>query len=72
MSGGGHHMTAESTVGSEVTVRKGRLSRLASVAARIRVDLPFALFDVVFVVVAFGAILLLRFDGVVPEQFWRQ
>lgn len=65
-------MTAESTVGSEVTVRKGRLSRLASVAARIRVDLPFALFDVVFVVVAFGAILLLRFDGLVPEQFWRQ
>lgn len=65
-------MTAESAVRPDVTKRRARLVRLASVAARVRVDLPFALFDVVFVVVAFGAILLLRFDGAVPEQFWRQ
>ncbi|MFW6041798.1 MAG: polysaccharide biosynthesis protein [Guyparkeria sp.] len=65
-------MTAESADVLEVTRRRGWLSRLASLAAKVRVDLPFALFDVVFVVVAFGAILLLRFDGAVPEQFWRQ
>lgn len=66
-------MTAESAIDQEVTKRRqGWLSRLASVAARVRVDLPFALFDVVFVVVAFGAILLLRFDGAVPDDFWEQ
>ncbi|MFW6090966.1 MAG: polysaccharide biosynthesis protein, partial [Actinomycetota bacterium] len=65
-------MTARSAVGLETAKRQRWLTRLASVAAKIRVDLPFALFDVVFVVVAFGAVLLLRFDGVVPEEFWRQ
>ncbi|MFW6033588.1 MAG: polysaccharide biosynthesis protein [bacterium] len=65
-------MTAESAVDSEVIKRRGWTSRLASRAARVRVDLPFALFDLVFLVVAFGAILLLRFDGAVPDQYWRQ
>jgi FlaA1/EpsC-like NDP-sugar epimerase len=37
-----------------------------------RIDLPFALLDAFFVSMAFGLILVLRFDGAVPEHFWRQ
>jgi len=47
-------------------------ARLASTSARMRVDLPFALLDAFFVAVAFGLILVLRFDGAVPERYWRQ
>lgn len=65
-------MTAESAARRGNTKWPGLLTRFASVAAKVRVDLPFALLDMVFVVIAFGAILLLRFDGVVPERYWKQ
>ena len=52
--------------------RRAWLLRLASLMARVRIDLPFAVLDAVFVVVAFGSCLLLRFDGVVPERYLTQ
>ena len=65
-------MTADSAARPGNAKWSGLLTRLATIAAKVRVDLPFALLDTVFVVIAFGAILLLRFDGVVPERYWRQ
>jgi FlaA1/EpsC-like NDP-sugar epimerase len=52
--------------------KAGMMSRLASKTARMRIDVPFALLDAFFVSVAFGLILVLRFDGAVPERFWQQ
>jgi FlaA1/EpsC-like NDP-sugar epimerase len=65
-------MTTDSAVRPGATRRPGLTTRLAGLAARIRVDLPFALLDAVFVAIAFGLVLVLRFDGAVPERFWRQ
>jgi FlaA1/EpsC-like NDP-sugar epimerase len=65
-------MTADSAVQSEVTQRPRLSTRIASTAARVRVDLPFAVLDAVFVVVAFGAVLILRFDGAVPDRYWER
>jgi len=65
-------MAVESAARPDVRLRAGLLARLASIAARVRVDLPFALLDALFVVIAFGVILLLRFDGVVPTRYWGQ
>jgi FlaA1/EpsC-like NDP-sugar epimerase len=62
-------MTAESAARPDGTEWPGRLTRLASTVARIRIDLSFALLDTVFAVVAFGSVLLLRFDGAVTERF---
>jgi FlaA1/EpsC-like NDP-sugar epimerase len=65
-------MATDSEVRSETADQLGLLARFASTTTRVRVDLPFALLDAFFVSVAFGLILVLRFDGTVPEQFWRQ
>jgi FlaA1/EpsC-like NDP-sugar epimerase len=65
-------MTSDSIVRADVADEPRMLTRFASTAARMRVDLPFALLDAFFVSVAFGLILVLRFDGAVPERFWRQ
>ena len=65
-------MTTDSAVRTGATRRPGLPTRLAGIAARVRVDLPFALLDAVFVAIAFGLVLVLRFDGAVPERFWRQ
>jgi FlaA1/EpsC-like NDP-sugar epimerase len=65
-------MTANPAVQSDVTERPRLSTRIASTAARVRVDLPFAILDAVFVVVAFGAVLILRFDGAVPSKFWER
>ena len=65
-------MTSDSTVRSDDAEKPGMMSRFASRTARMRIDLPFALLDAFFVSVAFGLILVLRFDGAVPEHFWRQ
>jgi FlaA1/EpsC-like NDP-sugar epimerase len=43
--------------------------RLTSVAARLRVDLVYVAVDAVFIAIAFGACLLLRFDGAVPDHY---
>jgi FlaA1/EpsC-like NDP-sugar epimerase len=63
-------MTIRTAVRSPLIERPGPLARVASVAARVRVDLPLALLDIVFIASAFGAILTLRFDGAVPTGFW--
>ena len=68
----GGDMTSDSTVRSDEAGKPGILTRFASTTARMRIDLPFALLDAFFVSVAFGLILVLRFDGAVPELFWRQ
>lgn len=65
-------MTSDSAVRSGIADRPGFFDRFASTTTRVRVDLPFALLDAFFVSVAFGLILVLRFDGAVPEHFWRQ
>src|SRR5918996_438300 len=65
-------MVADSAVRSEVTEKPGVLTRFVSRTARVRVGLPFAALDAVFVAVAFGLILVLRFDGAVPERYWTQ
>jgi FlaA1/EpsC-like NDP-sugar epimerase len=59
-------------VRSDDAEKAGMMSRLASKTARMRIDVPFALLDAFFVSVAFGLILVLRFDGAVPERFWQQ
>jgi FlaA1/EpsC-like NDP-sugar epimerase len=46
--------------------------RLTSVAARLRVDLVYVAVDAVFIAIAFGACLLLRFDGAVPDHYLLQ
>lgn len=68
----GGDMTSDSAVRSKDAEKPGMISRFASTSARVRIDLPFALLDAFFVSVAFGLILVLRFDGAVPEHFWRQ
>jgi FlaA1/EpsC-like NDP-sugar epimerase len=65
-------MTSDSKVRSDDAEKAGMMSRLASTTARMRIDVPFALLDAFFVSVAFGLILVLRFDGAVPERFWQQ
>lgn len=65
-------MTTDAGVRADATDRPGPLTRFASIAARVRVDLPFALLDAAFVAVAFGIVLMLRFDGSVPERYWGQ
>jgi FlaA1/EpsC-like NDP-sugar epimerase len=59
-------------VRSDDAEKAGMMSRLASTTARMRIDVPFALLDAFFVSVAFGLILVLRFDAAVPERFWQQ
>lgn len=68
----GGDMATDTEVPAETTNRPGPLTRLASIAAKMRVDLPFALLDAAFVAVAFGIVLVLRFDGSVPERYWEQ
>jgi FlaA1/EpsC-like NDP-sugar epimerase len=46
--------------------------RLMAAAGRVRGDLPLALLDAVFAVAAYGAVLTLRFDAVVPPEYWSQ
>ena len=46
--------------------------RLTSVAARIRVDLVYVAVDAACIAIAFGACLLLRFDGAVPDHYLLQ
>jgi len=65
-------MTSDSMVRSDDAEKAGMMSRLASTTARMRIDVPFALLDAFFVSVAFGLILVLRFDAAVPERFWQQ
>jgi FlaA1/EpsC-like NDP-sugar epimerase len=45
--------------------------RLARQAARLRSDAPLALLDAVLVAGAFTAVLVLRFDGLVPADYWQ-
>jgi FlaA1/EpsC-like NDP-sugar epimerase len=63
-------MTVRAAARSPYVARPGWLTRIASVAGRVRVDLPLALLDVVFIISAFAAILVLRFDGAVPAAYW--
>jgi len=65
-------MATDSEVQPGVAERRDILTWLASTTARVRVDLPFAAFDAIFVVLAFGVVLVLRFDGAVPERYWKQ
>ena len=65
-------MTSDFIVRSGNAEKRGMMARFASTTTRMRIDLPFALLDAFFVSVAFGLVLVLRFDGAVPEQFWRQ
>jgi len=65
-------MTSDSAVRSDVVEKPGFMTWFVSKIARMRADLPFALLDAFFVSVAFGLILVLRFDGAVPDRFWRQ
>jgi FlaA1/EpsC-like NDP-sugar epimerase len=65
-------MTRDSTARPIVPERRSLWTSAASAAARVRGDLPFALLDSIFVVVAFGAVLILRFDGAVPGDYWQQ
>src|SRR5687768_14031783 len=52
--------------------RTGRQTgmRLANAAARARLDLSFALLDAVVVTCAYLLVLILRFDGTVPPEWW--
>lgn len=48
-----------------------RLStRLSVIAARARLDLSFAALDAVLVTCAYLLVLMLRFDGTVPPEWW--
>ena len=53
---------------------KSRLRRLwtrsASRTVQMRSDVLVALFDVALTALAFGAMLVLRFDGSVPDSYW--
>ena len=46
--------------------------RVARRASRIRTDVSSGLVDVVLTVGAYAAMLVLRFDGAVPPEFWRR
>lgn len=45
-------------------------SRLAQAAARMRADISLFLLDIVLLFAVYAAILLSRFDGTVPAEFW--
>jgi FlaA1/EpsC-like NDP-sugar epimerase len=45
--------------------------RLAKAAARFRLDLSFAALDAVLVTCAYLLVLILRFDGTVPPEWWQ-
>ncbi|MEO6122772.1 MAG: nucleoside-diphosphate sugar epimerase/dehydratase [Ilumatobacteraceae bacterium] len=45
-------------------------TRLASRTVRMRSDLPVVLFDIVLTALAYVAMMVLRFDGSVPDHFW--
>jgi FlaA1/EpsC-like NDP-sugar epimerase len=49
-----------------------RWESLARRAARLRADLLFGSLDAVLYTAAFAGLMLLRFDGRVPEDYWRQ
>src|SRR2546428_1379461 len=44
--------------------------RVARVAKRVRADLPLGAFDALLTIVAYLAVLVLRFDGSVPHTYW--
>src|SRR5262245_43109283 len=48
----------------------GRTSWLASVSSRLRRNLPLLLLDMVIVLAAYLAPLIIRFEGNVPERYW--
>lgn len=45
--------------------------RLATAAARARLDLSFAALDAILVTCAYLLVLILRFDGTVPPEWWQ-
>ena len=45
-------------------------ARLAASAARLRLDLPLVLLDVILSAAAYAAVMMLRFDGSVPAHWW--
>ena len=45
-------------------------ARLARAAARVPVDLPLAVLDIVLVAASYAAVLVARFDGSVPGVWW--
>ncbi len=47
------------------------LRRVATAGARLRADAPLALLDALIAVLTMGGALSLRFDGSVPDEFWR-
>lgn len=55
----------------EASVRRWLRHLPEKVAARVRRDFPLALLDLAIVFVAYLASLALRFDGSVPDYFWK-
>lgn len=49
---------------------QGLMLRIAAAATKARLDLSFAALDAVVVVCAYLAVLMLRFDGTVPPEWW--
>jgi len=64
-------MASEAAVRHKAAGQPGILTRVATRAARVRVDVPFVILDAIFVAVAFAVVLVLRFDGAVPGNYWR-
>jgi len=50
--------------------RKGHWARMASRTVQVRSDLVVVLLDILLTYCAFTAMLMLRFDGSVPNSFW--
>lgn len=48
----------------------GALLRLARAMARVRADVPLVLLDVLLCIGAYGAVLVLRFEGSVADRYW--
>src|SRR5438309_7315524 len=48
------------------------MARLAASAALLRGDLTLAVLDMILIVVSFGAVLVLRFNGQVPPGYWQR
>ena len=56
---------------TSVTSTRSRWGRVAAAAARVRLDLPLAALDMILCASAYAGVLILRFDGSVPEAWWQ-